>query len=158
MTFIVNRDSTGAVSVTFNDNGVSVSLSGTPDTFTDELAPAPPEAAPAAAVVDAAVTLEETNDSVDVAAAPDNAQPFKCPACGATYPEQVDCTNQHPAEPTLPTEQVLSGEPPSAGSADGVTDSPAASSTGAAPTGEPPAEGAAADTAPPAPGPTWPTP
>lgn len=37
----------------------------------------------------------------------DNTLPFKCPGCGQTYPEQVECTNGHPAIETKPTDTVI---------------------------------------------------
>lgn len=52
-------------------------------------------------------------DTISVAAdGPDNSLPFKCPACGATYLEQVVCINGHPPEQTLPTADVLAGAAP----------------------------------------------
>ncbi len=68
---------------------------------------------PVAAALLAAVPLSAAADE-DTApeAAPDNELPFKCPGCGATYDKQVDCTNGHPAESTLPTADVLAGAEP----------------------------------------------
>ena len=73
----------------------------------------------------------------------DNTLPFKCPACGQTYAEQIECTNGHPAEQTLPTEQVLGAT--GAAGADG-SDASSSSSSTATPS---------AETTTPA-GPTWP--
>jgi hypothetical protein len=73
-------------------------------------------AAPLAAVGSQTGIETSTFDARDEPAAaggePDNSFPFKCPACGATYAEQVTCTNQHPAEQTLPTADVLAGAQP----------------------------------------------
>jgi hypothetical protein len=108
MTLVVNRDGDGNVSISYTEGGASVQLrgeAGSGVTFTDAYSAPDVDkvAAPAAAVLAAAPPLEP--ETVE----PDNALPFKCPACGATFAEQGVCTNQHPAEPTLPTEAVLAG-------------------------------------------------
>lgn len=76
--------------------------------------PAPAAAAPA-------VELEPSTGTVDAAAgsdAPDNALPFKCPACGRTYATSTLCSVGHAPEATLPTEVVLAGAPPAAANQD----------------------------------------
>jgi hypothetical protein len=117
----VNRDTNGDVSVHYTEGACSIQLraAAAAVSFTDAYAnpdatiatPAEP-ATPIASATAADAELVETNDTVDVAAAPDNAQPFKCPACGATYSQEVVCDNQHPAEQTLPTAAVLAGAAP----------------------------------------------
>jgi hypothetical protein len=64
-------------------------------------APATLEVVPPSAAADPEPPLD--------GAAPDNALPFKCPACGATYEAEVECVNGHQAEQTLPTADVLAG-------------------------------------------------
>lgn len=116
----------------------------------DKAAPAPAETPPASDA-EQVKTAEEGHD---------NSLPFKCPACGATYAEQVPCTNGHPAEQTLPTADVLAGGAP-ATAAPGetavppppppveVTATPDGSPSGSSPTTEPSSGGAAS-------GPQWP--
>lgn len=112
MTFIVSRNTVGGVSVSYSEGGVSVSLSAPADqvSFSDEyvapeLAKDPgPSDPPVAEQGSASEDAGEAGEVTHLA--------FKCPACGAEFDEQVECTNQHPAEPTLPTEEVLGGAAP----------------------------------------------
>lgn len=71
-----------------------------------------PELEPAAAPLAVVPLSAAADEGAAPDAAPDNDLPFKCPGCGATYDKQVECTNGHPAEPTLPTADVLAGAAP----------------------------------------------
>ena len=96
-----------------------------------------------AAAPEAATAATDATDTTDTAAgeggSPDNELPFKCPGCGATYELQVECTNGHPAEQTLPTQDVLAGAAPADPTAEqpAVDDANAVVETGTTP---PPAQ------------------
>lgn len=79
------------------------------------------------------------------ATSPDNSLPFKCPACGRTFDEQVVCAEQHEPTETVPTGEVIGP----AGAA-AATD-PAAASTTADPPAVVDTPAPAPETAPPAP-------
>jgi len=101
------------------------------------------------------VTQPPTPEAPELAPVHDNEQAFKCPACGKTYDEQVECTNQHPAELTQPTSEVLSDGTEAAAKTDAGASEPLS-------TVKPEAEPAVADAPqPPAPAsdpqpPAWP--
>lgn len=79
----------------------------------------------------------------------DNSQPFKCPACGATYATAGNCVNGHQPIATLPTDDVLAGATAEDATDDSDTTAPAATETGVAGAGatpEPAPPPAAAET------------
>jgi hypothetical protein len=94
----------------------------------------------------------DATDAVAETGEPDNELPFKCPGCGATYAEQVECTNGHPAEQTLPTQDVLDGAPPADPSAEPADTTPETNDVIETATTPPPATPAAGGDE----GPTWP--
>ena len=114
-----------------------------------------------AAAVAAGATGAAAAPSSDSSAGESEEAAFKCPACGATYPVQVECTNQHEPVATLPTEDVLAGAAPDGAPA---ADEPAATTEGPAQetSGEAAASGgavggaAAAPADPSEPGTDWP--
>ena len=112
MTFTVNRDANGNCAVSYSEDGASITLQGTPHSFTDAYASvlAAAQAERSLAIAAAGEPAQEDE------AAPDNARPFKCPGCGATFTEPTVCQNQHPPIEAQPTEAVLAGVPaPSSG-------------------------------------------
>jgi hypothetical protein len=84
----------------------------------------------------------------------DNTLPFKCPACGKVFTEQVTCDNGHVAIATLPTAEVLAGieAPPSGDQAPAAVESTQAVVEETTTTPEPPP----GQKTPPAPDPSWP--
>lgn len=128
----------------------ALALAATPPAPPLALAPSTPPAEMAQTTETSTIVEPANAAPAPAAGEPDNALSFKCPACGATYADTGQgapiCTNQHPAEQTLATADVLAGAVQTAPEAAQV-DAPAAT---APPAGEP----AAASAAPVSP--TWP--
>lgn len=129
MTLVVSRDTAGNVAIDYSsgDARISLAVGASEVSFTDAYeapdAPAPEVVQPAAVETaeppaspgpSGASTASALSVVPEDAAAADGAEhlAFKCPACGAEFDEQVECVNQHPAEPTLPTGDVLDGAAP----------------------------------------------
>lgn len=80
-----------------------------PAPVADAVEPAPPAAVEPAPTDSGAGDTAPLEDTQMPAGTTDYTKPFKCPSCGATYDEQVECANGHPAVETLPTADVLAG-------------------------------------------------
>jgi hypothetical protein len=134
-----DHDKIGSLYDELQSRGLAVSVAtvaqdeatGTPSTVTSDAANAAAEQSPAESAAAPAV--------VQAGPPTDEAAPFKCPGCGATYPDQVTCTNQHEPIETQPTADVIAAP---AEEPETVTEPAAAVAQPAEPapgTGEPPA-------------------